>query len=97
MYGMTTRSERIEARVAPERAERIRLASSLQGTSVSNFIINAASDAADQILADTQATVVTSDYFDSLLMALDAPAMPNENLRRAHARVAADPSFLPKS
>jgi uncharacterized protein (DUF1778 family) len=96
MYGMTKRTERIEARVAPERAERIRFASSLSHTSVSSFVVDAASEKAERVIAETSYTAVPDDYFDALLRALDKPAKPIEALQRAAAAVAANPVFVQK-
>ncbi len=96
MYGMASRTERIEARVAPERAERIRFASSLSHTSVSSFVVDAASEKAEQVIAETSYTAVPDDYFDALLRALDRPAQPIAALQRAAAAVATNPVFRQK-
>jgi uncharacterized protein (DUF1778 family) len=96
MSGMSSRSERIEARIAPERAERIRFASSLSHTSISSFVVEAASEKAEKVIAETSYTVVPDDYFDALLRALDEPAQPIEALHRAAAAVAANPVFVQK-
>lgn len=79
------RTDRIEARVEPERAERIRYAAELSRASMSAFVVDAAAEKAEQIIVESQETVVPSDFFDSLLAALDeASVVPP--LRKAAAR-----------
>jgi len=90
---MTSRTERIEIRAEPDRAERIRFASSLLHTSVSGFMMDAASEKAEQIIADTSYTMVPHDYFDALLAALDQPVQPIGTLQAAAARVVTEPAF----
>jgi len=96
MYGMAERTERIEARVTPERAERIRFASSISHTSLSAFIVDAASEKAEKVIAETSYTIVPDGYFAALLGALDKPAKPIEALQRAAAKVASGPAFRRK-
>lgn len=90
---MATRTDRVEARVEPERAERIRFASTLLHQSMSSFMVDAAADRAEQVIADHAYTAVPSDYFDKLLAALDEPAQPIPALARAVAEVAENPAF----
>ena len=97
MYGMAQRTERIEARVAPDRADRIRFASSLSHTSVSAFMVEAASEKAERVIAETSYTVVPDEYFDAILRALDEPGQPIAVLRRAAANVATSPAFTQKN
>lgn len=80
---MGTRTERIEARVAPETAEKIKEAAALSGSSTSAFIIDAAADRAERILRRQRETVVPSDYFDQLLEALDEPGQAKPALTKA--------------
>jgi uncharacterized protein (DUF1778 family) len=90
---MSNRTERIEARIEPDRADRIRFASSLSHTSVSGFMVDAASEKAEQVIADANYTMVPADYFDALLAALDEPFKPIEALQAAAARVVKEPAF----
>lgn len=85
---MAARIDRIEARVAPQTAEKIRQAAALEGTSTSAFVIDAASDRADRILRRQHETVVPSEYFESLLEALDEPGRPIRALTKAFERLA---------
>lgn len=79
------RTDRIEARVEPERAGRIRYAADLANTSMSAFVVDAAAEKAEQIIAEHRETTVPSEFFDSLLAALDEDT-PVPPLRKAAAR-----------
>jgi uncharacterized protein (DUF1778 family) len=82
-----TRTSRIELRADPERERRIRYAAELEHQSLSAFVLEAAAERADAVLASASATVVPSDFFDQLWDALEAPATPNPALqRRARAQ-----------
>jgi len=87
-----TRTSRIELRADPERERRIRYAAELERQSVSAFVLDAASERAEQVIASAAATVVPSDFFDQLWDALDAPPNPNPVLqRRVRSRRRVDP------
>jgi uncharacterized protein (DUF1778 family) len=82
-----TRTSRIELRADPERERRIRYAAELEHQSVSTFVLDAAAERAEEVIASASATEVPADFFDKLWDALDAPAKPDPNLqRRARAR-----------
>ncbi len=68
---MATRTERIEARVAPRDRARIDRAAALEGQSVSAFMVSAAAEKADQVIAARTTTVVPTDYFDRVIAAID--------------------------
>jgi uncharacterized protein (DUF1778 family) len=70
---MAPRTDRIEARIEPARAERIRYASELSQTSLSGFMVQAASEKAEEVIAEHAYTLVPSGYFDELLASLDQP------------------------
>lgn len=71
---MAVRTERVEARVSPDERERIERAAVFAGESMSAFMVSAAVQRADDVIAERSATVVPADYFDELLAALDEPA-----------------------
>lgn len=87
---MAVKSERLEARVSPEQRARLERAASLAGTSVSAFVIDAAVDRADEVLAAQMSTSVPADYFDQLVSALDQPDRA-ATLAKAAKRVARRP------
>lgn len=79
---MSRRTSRIELRADPEREQRIRYAAELTHQSLSAFVLAAAAERAEQVIASSTATVVPSEFFDQLWDALDAPPRPSEALRR---------------
>jgi uncharacterized protein (DUF1778 family) len=80
------RTARIELRAEPEREERIREAARLANQSVSSFVLDAASERAEEVLGTTTTTTVPDDFFDQLHRALDDPPAPDPALRRAARR-----------
>lgn len=64
---------RIKVRVTSEIGARIEKAAAWRGMSVDAFVLEAAIDRADQVLDHWQTTVVSAEYFDRLLAALDEP------------------------
>lgn len=80
---MATKSVRVEARLSPDQRNRIERASAFAGESLSTFIISAAVDRADDLIASQAATTVPADYFDRLLSALDEPAQGSPRLEAA--------------
>jgi uncharacterized protein (DUF1778 family) len=92
MSGMN-KTERIEARVEPAPAARIRFAASLRHTSASRFIVDAAAEKAEQVIAEASYTEVPSDYFDRLIEALDTPPQVVPALQRAATNRALNPIF----
>jgi uncharacterized protein (DUF1778 family) len=84
---MPTRTDRIETRVAPETAEKIRQAAALSGMSTSAFMVDAAADRAERLLRSQRETVVPSEFFDKLLESLDEPDEPVPALQKAFARL----------
>jgi uncharacterized protein (DUF1778 family) len=83
---MPARTERVEARLAPDERARIRAAAAASHSSVSSFVVAAALEKADAVLAAHRLTVVPTDYFDRLLASLDDPTPISE---LAHAVEAA--------
>lgn len=79
---MATRTSRIELRADPEREQRIRYAADLRRQSVSAFVLDAAADLAEQVIASASATLVPSEFFDQMWEALAALPEPNAALQR---------------
>jgi len=78
---------RIEVRVSPEVKARIEYAASLDDTSVSNFVLAAAKERAEEVVRQHHThTVVPAEFFDSLIAALDEPAEANDALVKAIRR-----------
>jgi len=70
---MAVKTERAEVRMSAAEKERIAAGAATAGVSTSAFIVAAAVERADEVIADATTTVVPGDYFDSLLDALDRP------------------------
>ena len=68
---MATRTQRVEARVAPRDRARIDKAAALEGQSISAFMVAAAAEKADQVITARTTTVVPADFFDRLVAAID--------------------------
>lgn len=70
---MAVKTDRLEARLSPVERQRIEQAASATGRSVSAFVVEAAVERADEVIAAATTTLVPADYFDDLLAALDEP------------------------
>lgn len=70
---MAVKTDRIEARLSPDERVRIERAAATAGSSVSAFVVEAAVERADAVLAAATTTLVPAEYFDALLAALDEP------------------------
>ena len=68
---MAVKTDRFETRLSPDERERIERAAATAGQSMSAFIVGAAVDRADEVIAAATITAVPTDYFDRLLAALD--------------------------
>ncbi len=68
---MATKTDRVEARLSPRQRERIDKAAAFEGQSLSSFIVTAAAEKAEHVIAARTTTVVPSEYFDRLLSAID--------------------------
>lgn len=81
-----SKTARIEFRAEPEQEERIRKAAQLASQSVSAFVVAAAVERADAVIATWSTTTVSNEFFDQLLEALDQPAQSNRALAEAVER-----------
>lgn len=86
MSSSTTRTERVEARIAPEALELVRRAAEIEGRSVSDFVVGAAQEAARRTIEQAQIirlAVEEQQRFADLLLA--PPALPPAMARAAKA------------
>ena len=83
---MAVKSDRLEARISPEERAQLELAAAITGTSVSTFVVGAAIERADEVVAEQTSTAVPPEYFDRLVAALDKPDQA-PTLARAARRV----------
>lgn len=70
---MTTKTDRLEARLTTTQRAEIERAAALAGESVSSFMVLAALGRAESLVSQQASTVVPADYFDKLVGALDEP------------------------
>jgi uncharacterized protein (DUF1778 family) len=77
------RTERTEARLLPEQKRRIERAASHKGVSVSDFMVQAADEAAVRTIQQHESWVLEEADRDAFVRALLHPWEPNEALRLA--------------
>jgi uncharacterized protein (DUF1778 family) len=70
------RTDRIDLRIQPEAKEALQAAASLRHKTVSEFIIDTALGAADEVLADRRYFGLDAEKWEAFLAALDAPPRP---------------------
>jgi uncharacterized protein (DUF1778 family) len=75
----------LELRADPERERRIRFAAELRHQPVSEFVLEAAVEKAERVIAASTATSVPPEFFDQLWKALGTPPQPDEPLLRRAA------------
>ncbi len=77
------RTERLQARVAPDVHATLKRAAEMEGRSVSDFVIAAAHAAAQRAIEQTQIIRLSFEDQRRFAEALINPPEPNETLRRA--------------
>lgn len=70
---MATKTRRLEARVDPEGEHRITEAAARTRESVSTFVLRAALNEADRVLARSDVVFMPAEQFDALMDSLDTP------------------------
>jgi uncharacterized protein (DUF1778 family) len=84
---MAQATARFEFRVSPEAKARIEDAATMVHQAASDFARTAAIERAEEVLRrHARVTVLSSAFFDELLLALDEPARPNQVLAQAAQR-----------
>lgn len=87
---MAVKTDRFEARLSADERERIERGAATAGLTMSAFMVSAAVDRADVVIAEATTTVVPADYFDDLVAALD-DAEPAPRLAKAAQRARRTP------
>ncbi|HXY24034.1 MAG TPA: DUF1778 domain-containing protein [Candidatus Acidoferrum sp.] len=80
------KSTRVEARLNPEQKRRIEHAAGLKGTSISEFIVSSADDAAVRAIEQHEVWVLAGRDREAFVKALVRPPAPNRRLRTALRR-----------
>jgi len=81
-----TKSARLEARVSPEAKALCARAAKIQGTTLTEFVVNCAVETARRTVNESELSELTRRDRIAFVEALLAPPAPNEKLRRAAAR-----------
>lgn len=72
----------LNLRIKPEEKNLIDMAASLRGKNRTDFILEAARQAAEETLLDRTIFLVSPEAYAEFLALLDAPPQPNERLRK---------------
>jgi uncharacterized protein (DUF1778 family) len=81
----TTRTARIEARLAPDVLALVKRAAEIQGRSVSAFVVSAAQEAASRAIEEAEIIRLSVAGQQAFADALANPPAPSEGLKRAFA------------
>ena len=91
MASEPTRTARLEARITPNALAVVRRAAELQGSSVSDFVVTAAQEAAHRVIEETQMIRLSAEdqrRFVDLLLNPPPPAPALLRAAEAHKRLA---------
>lgn len=83
MSQATQKSGRIALRTDARSEKRIRLAASLRSQSVSAFMLEAATELAEVVIAEANEVTVPADFFDAMWKALSKKPRVNAKLAAA--------------
>lgn len=81
-----TKQERLEARIPPAQKRILERAASLRGTSLSDFVIASAQEAATNTIKDFEILALCDEAREVFVNALMNPPAPNEALQTAADR-----------
>jgi len=82
----TRRDQRLEARVTPEQKRLIERAATLRGTTVTEFVVTSAQEAATNTIKDFEVLHLWDEAREFFVNAVLNPLAPNDAARRAAAR-----------
>ncbi|MBI2778160.1 MAG: DUF1778 domain-containing protein [Chloroflexi bacterium] len=77
-----TKSERLAVRISPEQRSLLSEASRTQETTITEFVLSAATRAAEDVLADRRRFVLAGSEWAAFLAVLDRPPRDLPRLRR---------------
>jgi len=77
-----TRTDRIDLRISPEAKQALQAAASARRTSVSDFVLASAMEAAQEALADRQRFGLDAEQWTAFQAALDAPPQSHPRLKK---------------
>jgi len=79
----SNRTARVEARISPDTLAAVKRAAEIQGRSISEFIVDAAREAAHRTIQETTIIHLSIEDQRRIIEAIRNPPEPNEALRRA--------------
>ena len=82
----TSRTARLEARIAPDVLSLVKRAAEIEGRSISDFVVAAARDAARRTIADTEIIRLSRSGQEAFASLLLHPPKPPPGLRKAFKR-----------
>lgn len=82
----TTRTARLEARIAPDALAVVRRAAEIQGRSVSDFVVAAAQEAAQKTVSEVEVIRLSLAAQEHFVKLLTKPPAPAPALKKAFAR-----------
>jgi uncharacterized protein (DUF1778 family) len=80
------KGDRLEARVTPEQKQLIVRAAALRGSSVTEFIVASAQEAAAEAIRNSEILALRDEARDAFVHAILHPPRPNEAARKAMRR-----------
>jgi len=80
------KTARLEARVTPELHSLIKRAAEIEGRSVTDFVVSAAREAAEQRIEREQVIRLSMEDYRAFVEAINNPPEPTPALRRAFER-----------
>ena len=82
MSAPATKRDALNIRIKPEDRDLIDRAAQMRGKTRTDFILDAARRAAEEALLDRTVFAVSPEIFAAFIARFEAPAQPNETLRR---------------
>jgi uncharacterized protein (DUF1778 family) len=80
------KEDRLEARVTPEQKRLIASAAALRGTSITEFVVASAQEAATATIKESELLSLQGEARDVFVKAILSPPSPNQALRKAARR-----------
>src|SRR5215469_15946958 len=80
------KASRVEARLSPEQKQRIEYAANLKGTSISDFMVSSADNAAVHTIQEHETWIVTGRDRQAVVEALLHPPAPSAHMKAALRR-----------
>ena len=84
----TTPRNTLNLRIKPEERDLIDMAAQLQGKNRTDFILEAARNAAEETLLERTIFWTTPEKYSEFIELLDAPPAPNQRLRKTMQTIA---------